>query len=106
MPPPLVPEVKVEIAGREDQAILREVVRQVYDLEGDDRRFRESAVADEKLRMKNFDLLRSNYPERREFQYTRVTIHGASEKLCRALTAFGFIIKAIDNERDHHIHRR
>ncbi len=90
MPPPLVPEVWVEVGGRSVQDVLREVVRQVYDLEGDDRRFRESAVADEKARIKNFDLLRSNYPERREFKYTAVKLNGGNDKLRRVLEELGF----------------
>jgi len=90
MPPPLVPEVRVDVAGRDDQSVLREVVRQVYDLEGDDRRFRESAVLDENTRMKNFDHLRSNYPERREFQYTKVKLNGGSNDLRCAFTGLGF----------------
>jgi erythronate-4-phosphate dehydrogenase len=93
MPAPLVPEVRVNVAGRKNQDILREVVRQVYDLEGDDRRFRESAIADEKTRMKNFDFLRSNYPERREFRYTTVKINGGGDKLRRALAGLGFKVE-------------
>jgi erythronate-4-phosphate dehydrogenase len=93
LPPPLVPVVSVNAAGREDQSVLREIVRQVYDLEGDDRRFRESAVENEKARMKNFDLLRSNYPERREFQYTLVKLTGGNEQLYRALSELGFKVE-------------
>ncbi len=90
MPPPLVPEVNVEVAGRDVQSVIWEVVRQVYDLEGDDRRFRASVVADEKQRLKNFDRLRSDYPERREFQYTKVKLIGGSGKLRCALVGLGF----------------
>jgi len=93
MPPPLVPEVRVDATGRDDQAILWEVVRQVYDLEGDDHRFRASAVADEKERMKNFDRLRSDYPERREFQYTKVTLNGGGSPLRCALVELGFKVE-------------
>jgi erythronate-4-phosphate dehydrogenase len=93
LPPPLVPVVSVNAAGREDQSVLREIVSQVYDLEGDDRRFRESAVENEKARMKNFDLLRSNYPERREFQYTLVKLTGGNEQLYRALSELGFKVE-------------
>lgn len=95
MPPTLVPEVSVDVVGRGDQAVLREVVRQVYDLEGDDRRFRESAVADEKMRMKNFDRLRRDYPERREFRYTTVQVTGGSDKLRLALAGLGFKVKRV-----------
>lgn len=93
MPVPLVPEVTVEVAGRTHQAVLREVVRQVYDLEGDDRRFRDSALTDHAGRIKNFDRLRSHYPERREFQYTTVKLNGGSEFLRRILTDLGFKVE-------------
>jgi len=106
MPPPLVPEIRVEVAGREDQVVLWDAVRQVYDWEGDNRRFRESAVADEKLRIKNFDYLRSHYPERREFQYTTVTLQGEGEALCRAFRSLGFKLEAVDGEHNHFIDRR
>lgn len=93
MPPPLVPEVKVDAVGRDDQEVLREVVRQVYDLEGDDRRFRESAVADENVRMKKFDGLRRDYPERREFHYTTVRLNGGGEKLRGIFRDLGFKVE-------------
>ena len=93
MPVPLVPEVTVEVVGRTHQAVLREVVRQVYDLEGDDRRFRDSALTDHAGRIKNFDRLRSHYPERREFQYTTVKLNGGSESLRRILTDLGFKVE-------------
>lgn len=90
MPTPLVPEVIVEVGGRPPQAVLREVVRQVYDLEGDDRRFRDSAQTDEAGRIRSFDRLRSHYPERREFQYTTVKLNGGTDSLRRSLTDLGF----------------
>ncbi|MEI6165766.1 MAG: 4-phosphoerythronate dehydrogenase PdxB [bacterium] len=93
MPVPLVPEVTVDVAGRTHQAVLREVVRQVYDLEGDDRRFRDSSLADHAARIKNFDRLRSHYPERREFQYTTVKLTGGSEPLRRILLDLGFKVE-------------
>lgn len=93
MPPPLVPLIKVEAAGRCCQDVLREVVRQVYDIEGDDRRFRETAVADEVARKKHFDRLRREYPERREFHYTTVELHGGSRKLSDTLAGLGFKVK-------------
>lgn len=93
MPPPLVPLVKIDASGRREQDVLREVVRQVYDIEGDDRRFRETPVGDEESRRKHFDRLRREYPERREFQYTTVELRGGSQKLHATLAGLGFIMK-------------
>lgn len=92
MPPPLVPEIRAMAAGRSDEAVLREVVRQVYDIEADDRRFRETAVHDEKHRAKEFDRLRRDYPERREFPYTTVRIPDATPALKTKLASLGFAV--------------
>ena len=90
MPPPLVPELAVEVRGRHDEAVLREVVKALYDIEADDRRFRETAALDEAMRVKAFDRLRKDYPERREFQYTTVQVNGGSASLRAKLDGLGF----------------
>lgn len=90
MPPTLVPVVEVDAAGRSDEAVLREVVRKLYDIEADDRRFRESAVADESARAKAFDRLRKDYPERREFHYTEVKLRNGSASLRMKFEGLGF----------------
>jgi erythronate-4-phosphate dehydrogenase len=91
MPPPLVPEVRLA-PGPAEQAALDEAVRRVYDIEADDRRFRDTAVPDDKQRAVHFDRLRREYPERREFRYTRVmAATGALSAPLRAkLAALGF----------------
>jgi erythronate-4-phosphate dehydrogenase len=91
MPPALVPRVEVDAAGRNDEVVLREVVRKLYDIEADDRRFRDSAVADDALRAKAFDRLRKDYPERREFQYTTVRLKQASSGLRAKFDGLGFL---------------
>lgn len=90
MPPTLVPLVDVDAAGRDDEAVLREVVKKLYDIEADDRRFRESAVADGAVRAKAFDRLRKDYPERREFQYTTVRLTQGSAALRAKFDGLGF----------------
>lgn len=92
MPPPLVPLLEMEALGRCSQEILREVVRQVYDIEADDQRFRETAVFDETARKQHFDRLRRDYPERREFQYTAVNLRGGSPALRETLAGLGFSV--------------
>jgi erythronate-4-phosphate dehydrogenase len=91
MPPALVPRVEVDAAGRTDEAVLREVVRKLYDIEADDRRLRDTAVTDDVLRAKAFDKLRKNYPERREFQYTTVRLKQASSGLRAKFDGLGFL---------------
>lgn len=90
MPPPQVPVLEVEAAGRSDEAVLREAVKTLYDIEADDRRLRDTAVADDTLRAKGFDRLRKDYPERREFQYTTVRVRGGSAALRAKLDGLGF----------------
>ena len=90
MPPTLVPKVEVDAAGRSDEAVLREVVKQLYDIEADDRRLRDTAVAEDAARSKAFDRLRKDYPERREFQYTMVHLMNGSAALRRKLDGLGF----------------
>ena len=90
MPPPIVPEIRVEAAGREDEAILWEVVSRVYDIGEDDRRFRDSMVLPEAARVREFDRQRKDYPERREFRYSKVFVRNGSATLITALEALGF----------------
>ena len=91
MPPALVPRVEVDAAGRTDEAVLREVVRKLYDIEADDRRLRDTAVMDDVLRAKAFDRLRKDYPERREFQYTTVRLKQTSPRLRAKFDGLGFL---------------
>lgn len=90
MPPPPVPELRVNVGGRHDEAVLHEVIRQVYDIEADDRRFRASAVSDDAERGRGFDRLRKDYPERREFPSTRVIVAGGGAALHSKLRGLGF----------------
>ena len=92
MPPPPVPAITVDAAGRADEAVLHEVVRQVYDIAADDHRFRETAVTDETQRANHFDRLRRDYPERREFPYTTVTVRGGGGVLRNKLAGLGFAV--------------
>ena len=90
LPPPLVPELTVDAAGRSDESVLRELVRPVYDIEADDRRLRESCVPDAPARAAVFDRLRKTYPMRREFRFTRVTVRNGTPGLERKVRGLGF----------------
>ena len=92
MPPASVPAIIVDAAGRPDEAVLHEVVREVYDIAADDRRFRETAVPDEAKRAAHFDRLRKDYPERREFPYTTVTVKQGGAVLRKKLAGLGFAV--------------
>lgn len=87
MPPPIVPRIKLDATGKSDESVLWEIVKQVYDIEADDRALRKT---DQQNKPGYFDLLRKNYPIRREFRYTRVEIAGASRSLRQKIVGLGF----------------
>ena len=90
LPEPPLPEWWADAAGRPDEAVLRDLVLAVYDIEADTRRLKDSCVADDAARAAAFDAQRSRYPMRREFASTRVSLTGASERLLAKLRGLGF----------------
>ena len=92
MPPTLVPEVQVDARGRSDESVIRDVVKRLYDIEADDRRLRETMALDDRARAKAFDRLRKDYPERREFQYTTVSLKNSSAALQQKFARLGFTV--------------
>jgi len=90
LPQPVVPRVDVDARGKADEEALLELVRQVYDIEQDDRKFRESSSRDERTRIREFDELRKNYPVRREFRFTEVAQKNAAPELRDKIAGLGF----------------
>jgi erythronate-4-phosphate dehydrogenase len=91
LPEPVVPHISVDAAGRTDEAALWEIVRQVYNIESDDARMRDLAdPSSDTARAAHFDGLRKDYPMRREFQFTTVTLENASEALAGKVRGLGF----------------
>jgi erythronate-4-phosphate dehydrogenase len=90
LPPPPVPEIIFDAAGKTDEEALAEIVRRVYDIEADDALFRAAACADAKTRGGNFETMRKNYRMRREFRYTRVILRNASAALADTLRKLEF----------------
>jgi erythronate-4-phosphate dehydrogenase len=66
----------------DDEDALREIIRQVYDITADDAALRANP--------KQFDKLRAEYPVRREFFNTTLTLRGASDGLRAKCAALGF----------------
>ena len=92
LPPPIVPEIRLDPAGLSEEAALWRIVRPVYDIEGDDRRLRAGAAADPGTRGENFEQLRKNYPIRREFRFTRVVLPRGHPRLEAKIRNLGFMI--------------
>jgi erythronate-4-phosphate dehydrogenase len=90
LPPPPVPHLEVTVeAGEDDEDVLRRVVRQVYDITADDAALRGIACSPDMIGV-NFDKLRAEYPIRREFFNTKLTLSGAGESLRQKFAALGF----------------
>jgi erythronate-4-phosphate dehydrogenase len=96
LPPPPVPKVDLsQVSSFKDpvsntEAMLREAVLRVYDIEADSLRLKRSCVEDAMARAAAFDQQRSKYPMRREFTSTTVTLEKASAKVVSTLQGLGF----------------
>lgn len=91
LPPPETPRIETDCTGRDDEEVLHEIVRQVYDIETDDRLIRQAAEPRCEIeRARNFDALRKHYRMRREFMHTEVVARNASPILQRKIQALGF----------------
>lgn len=92
LPTPAVPEIEIKTDGRPDEVVLNDIIRRVYDVESDDARFR--AFDGNKCISGHFERLRSDYPIRREFRFTRVNVEDASPPLKNKIAGLGFGIKS------------
>lgn len=93
MPAPPVRMISEE-PGAEGPEILRKIVKRVYDIEADDARLREILAMPAEKQPKHFDLLRKNYPVRREFFNTRIEFKGLKDDgLKQILTGLGFQVR-------------
>jgi erythronate-4-phosphate dehydrogenase len=73
--------------GANDETLLRQVIRRVYDIRADDRRLRSNVRA--------FDRWRADYPVRREFYNYRLRLRGARAELRAKFAALGFQLEEI-----------
>lgn len=90
MPPSPHARLTLDASGRSDEDVLREAALTVYDIEADDRRLRAIADLPAGERGAYFDRLRKEYPQRREFQNSTITLRGGSVTLARKLAGIGF----------------
>lgn len=94
LPLPQTPEIRLtdEELKRDEQAITHDVVQQIYVVNRDDFNTREILLQEPDKRGEFFDLLRKNYPERREFQNTKVYLPDTKSPLAVKLSGIGFQI--------------
>jgi len=90
LPRPVIPTIEIDCSGRNDEEVLHEIIRQVYDIEADDALIRKADTRDEIERARNFDTLRKNYRTRREFKNTTVKAINASTGLIHKIKCLGF----------------
>ena len=90
LPPPEVPYIDCPAGAIAESELLHSIVKRVYDIEADDRRFRATAESDGGGRAKAFDRLRREYPVRREFRFTKVRLGCAGAGIAATLKALGF----------------
>jgi len=94
-PYPLLPAPEcpyLEVNG-DDPAVLHKAVREVYDIMRDDAAMRVLLDFPKEERGKRFDLLRKQYPRRREFFNTRVCVNPPNAALEECLAGIGFTIE-------------
>ena len=89
LPPPLIPEL---VADPDDPGAVAQAARSVYDLTGDDKRMRGIASLPAAEQGCYFDRLRKEYPVRREFFNTRVSLTRPDAAVSRILSGIGFTV--------------
>jgi len=92
LPPSEVPEISINKID-DQQKVLHDTVQQVYAINRDDFNTREILQVPEKSRGEFFDDLRKNYPIRREFQNTTVTLDKSCEQIGEKLKGIGFKVR-------------
>lgn len=92
LPPTPVPQIDLRNSTKEDEAALRDAVSALYDIRFDDKVFRDT-IQKADGRGKAFDLLRKNYPKRREFTYTELLLDESRSALASKAKGLGFIIR-------------
>lgn len=87
-PRPILPQ----ILGEDNMATaIHEVIRQVYDIEADDRELRGLLQVSEVARKDCFKRIRNEYPPRREFSNYAVCVEKGQVALGKKLRALGFV---------------
>ena len=88
LPPQPLPHLTLA-ADADPKWVLPALSRLVYDPRRDDADFRRSLSPDPEVQRQHFDVLRKNYPVRREIPGLKVSLQGDSAELRKILTALG-----------------
>jgi erythronate-4-phosphate dehydrogenase len=90
LPEPIVPELTVNPYDGNEQEVLCQTVRKIYNIRDDDHKLRDIIEESSGKKGQFFDSLRKNYPVRREFQNTQVILESPNESIAKKLTGIGF----------------
>ncbi len=90
LPEPAIRQLRVETNINNEQEVLANAVRKIYDIREDDNNLRQISQKPEEKRGVFFDGLRKKYSVRREFQNTKVFIEGKNRALAKKLEGIGF----------------
>jgi len=90
LPEPPVPSVEIETPQINDETLIHTVMNRVYNIRADDTRLRKVIHLHPDERGNYFDSLRKNYPIRREFSNTRVTLRNGTQAQAEKLKILGF----------------
>lgn len=83
-------EITLDARGKSDESVLYEAARAAYEIEGDDKALRQGSKTDDAARASHFDMLRRQYPDRREFTAVRVKLLNATTIQAKKLAGLGF----------------
>jgi erythronate-4-phosphate dehydrogenase len=85
-------KVVIDAGGKNIQNVVRDIATRLHDLPEDSRRMKELLTLPPERRALEFDRLRREYPQRREFPGMDLQLINASEALKHTLTELGFRI--------------
>lgn len=91
LPPATGPSLTIDYHRQSDEELLHEMITTIYDLEADYHRMQQLLTTPQEERPRRFDELRKNYPVRREFHRTNVTLPKNQERLRHLLVGIGFL---------------
>jgi erythronate-4-phosphate dehydrogenase len=99
-PPPEVPRIEIDVAGRGEVDVLAEIAARVYAIASDDEVLRATSGMPSVERGREFDRLRKTYTYRREFRNTTVLVRGGSAELLATISGLGFRVARISRPFD------
>jgi len=87
--PGSLPHLEFNATGKDFQTLAHDILTTLYDLPADHARMRDLLAVPESLRPQAFDQLRRDYPHRREFAGTPISITGGARNLLARLQKLG-----------------